>query len=46
MKTSDVKDLISKEIIKIVTNHQENRKKITDQDVLKFMEIRKINPFP
>mmetsp|Transcript_34019 Transcript_34019/g.30802 ORF Transcript_34019/g.30802 Transcript_34019/m.30802 type:complete len:322 (+) Transcript_34019:422-1387(+) len=43
MMTSEIKEILIKILTDIVTEHQERRKKITEADVLKFMEVRKID---
>jgi tryptophanyl-tRNA synthetase len=46
MKVEEVKEILIKCLTDFLTTFQERRKNITDEDVRKFLEIRKINPEP
>jgi tryptophanyl-tRNA synthetase len=46
MLTGEVKKILIEVIQEFVRDFQERRKKVTDDDVNHFMQIRKINPFP
>jgi len=46
MLTGEVKKILVDTLQKWLTEFQERRAKVTDQDVKDFMEIRKINPYP
>ena len=46
MLTGEVKQELIKCLQEFIHQFQERRKKVTDDDVKKFMEVRKINPFP
>jgi tryptophanyl-tRNA synthetase len=46
MMTGEVKAILIDCINAFLKEIQDRRKKITDEDVKKFMEIRKINPVP
>ncbi len=46
MKTGEVKSLLIKCLQEFLKDFQEKRAKVTEEDVKKFMEIRKIDPFP
>ena len=45
MLTSEVKEELIKCLTKIVTEHQEKRKAVTDDMIKKFMEIRPLKFF-
>jgi len=44
--TGEVKAILIDCVNDFLKDFQEKRKKVTDADVKKFMEIRKINPVP
>ena len=46
MMTGEVKQILIDTLNQFLKEFQERRKKVTDADVKKFMEIRKINPVP
>ena len=46
MKVDEVKEILIECLVDFTQKFQERRKQITDEDVLKFMEVRKINPEP
>jgi len=46
MLTGEVKEVLVECLIKFLQEFQERRAKVTDEDVEKFMEIRKMSPFP
>ena len=46
MKVDEVKEILIKCLTDFLTAFQERRKNITDEDVRKFLEVRKINPEP
>ena len=46
MMTGDVKAILIECLSTFLTEFQERRKKITEEDVKKFMAVRKINPTP
>lgn len=46
MLTGEVKAILIECISEFLREFQERRKKVTDEDVKKFMDIRKINPVP
>ena len=46
MKVEDVKEVLIKCLQQFLADFQERRSKVTDEDVRKFMEVRKINPEP
>ena len=46
MLTGEVKAILIEVINKFLKEFQEKRAKVTDDDVRKFMEVRKINPYP
>jgi len=46
MKVDEVKEVLIKCLTDFLAEFQERRSKITDDDVRKFLEIRKINPEP
>jgi len=46
MLTGEIKNELAKVLEKIVSEYQEKRKKITDEDVRKFMDIRKMEFIP
>jgi len=46
MKVEEVKEILIECLTDFTQQFQERRKKIADEDVMKFMEIRKINPEP
>ena len=46
MLTGEVKQLLIAQIQNFLKEFQERRAKVTDEDVRKFMEIRKITPYP
>jgi len=46
MMTGDVKQVLIECLNEFLAEFQERRKKVTDEDVKKFMAIRKIDPVP
>jgi hypothetical protein len=46
MKVDEVKEILIECLTDFTQQFQERRKKITDEEVMKFMEVRKINPEP
>jgi len=46
MMTGAVKEVLIKVVTEFLRDFQERRKNVTDEDVRKFMEVRKINPLP
>ena len=44
--TGEVKAILIDVINKFLKDFQERRAKVTDEDVKKFMEVRKMNPYP
>ena len=46
MKVDEVKEILIECLTDFTQQFQERRKKITDEEVFKFMEVRKINPEP
>lgn len=46
MMTGEVKAILIETLSAFLKEFQERRKKVTDADVKRFMEIRKINPVP
>lgn len=46
MLTGEVKAILIDTINEFLKDFQERRKKVTDEDVQKFMSVRKINPVP
>lgn len=46
MKVEEIKEVLIKCLTEFLLDFQDRRSKITDEDVRKFMEIRKINPEP
>ena len=46
MLTGEVKAILVDCLTKFLLEFQEKRSKVTDEDVAKFMEIRKMNPYP
>lgn len=46
MMTGEVKLLLIDCLQKFVAEFQERRKKVTEEDVRKFMGVRPINPYP
>ena len=46
MLTGEIKNILIDVLSKYLTEFQERRKKVTDEDVKKFMEVRKINAVP
>ena len=46
MMTGEIKQILIDCLNQFLGEFQERRKKVTDEDVKKFMEIRKMNPVP
>lgn len=46
MLTGDVKKILVDILQKFLKDFQEARKKVTNEDVKKFLEIRKMSPYP
>ena len=46
MMTGEIKQILVETLNNFLKEYQERRKKVTDEDVKKFAEIRKINPVP
>ncbi len=46
MMTGEIKQILIDCLNEFLHDFQERRKKVTDEDVKKFMEVRKINPVP
>ena len=46
MKVEEVKEILIECLTDFTQQFQERRKKIADENVIKFMEVRKINPEP
>jgi tryptophanyl-tRNA synthetase len=46
MMTGDVKNILIECLNEFLAEFQARRAKVTDEDVRKFMEVRKINPVP
>ena len=46
MMTGEIKQILIDCLTQFLVEYQERRNKVTDEDVKKFMEIRKINPVP
>jgi hypothetical protein len=46
MHLDEVKEILITCLTEFLTEFQERRSKVTDEDVRKFLEVRKINPEP
>jgi tryptophanyl-tRNA synthetase len=46
MMTGEVKAILIEVLTQFITEFQERRKKITDDDIKKFLEVRPMNPVP
>lgn len=46
MLTGEIKAILIETLSKYLVEFQERRKKVTDEDVRKFMEVRTINAMP
>ena len=46
MKVEEVKEVLIECLVEFTQKFQERRSKVTDEEVHRFMEVRKINPEP